>query len=178
SLTRETTFENNYTESLQKPFKNSQRKAQIYGICFAFSQSFIYFAYATSYRFGAYLIQEGRMNVEEVLLVFIILTYGAVSVGQTLSFAPDYAKAKSAASHLFALFDREPTIDSYSLHGLKPGNCQGNLELCQVSFNYPSRPDVSVLQELSVRISSGQTVAFVGSSGCGKSTSIQLLQRF
>ncbi|XP_077347374.1 ATP-binding cassette sub-family B member 5 isoform X2 [Lithobates pipiens] len=178
SLTRETTFEKNYTESLQKPFKNSQRKAQIYGICFAFSQSFIYFAYATSYRFGAYLIQEGRMNVEEVLLVFIILTYGAVSVGQTLSFAPDYAKAKSAASHLFALFDREPTIDSYSLHGLKPGNCDGNLDLRQVSFNYPSRPDVSVLQELSVRISSGQTVAFVGSSGCGKSTSIQLLQRF
>lgn len=178
SLTRETTFEKNYTESLQKPFKNSQRKAQIYGICFAFSQSFIYFAYATSYRFGAYLIQEGRMNVEEVLLVFVILTYGAVSVGQTLSFAPDYAKAKSAASHLFALFDREPTIDSYSPHGLKPGNCQGNLELRQVSFNYPSRPDVSVLQELSVRLSSGQTVAFVGSSGCGKSTSIQLLQRF
>ncbi|XP_040208747.1 ATP-binding cassette sub-family B member 5-like isoform X2 [Rana temporaria] len=178
SLTRETTFEKNYTESLQKPFKNSQRKAQIYGICFAFSQSFIYFAYATSYRFGAYLIQEGRMNVEEVLLVFVILTYGAVSVGQTLSFAPDYAKAKSAASHLFALFDREPTIDSYSLHGLKPGNCQGNLELRQVSFNYPSRPDVSVLQEFSVRISNGQTVAFVGSSGCGKSTSIQLLQRF
>ncbi|XP_073486150.1 ATP-binding cassette sub-family B member 5-like isoform X1 [Aquarana catesbeiana] len=178
SLTRETTFEKNYTESLQKPFKNSQRKAQIYGICFAFSQSFIFFAYATSYRFGAYLIQEGRMTVEEVLLVFFILTYGAVAVGQTLSFAPDYAKAKSAASHLFALFDREPTIDSYSLHGLKPGNCHGNLDLRQVSFNYPSRPDVSVLQELSVRISSGQTVAFVGSSGCGKSTSIQLLQRF
>ncbi|XP_018431833.1 PREDICTED: ATP-binding cassette sub-family B member 5 isoform X2 [Nanorana parkeri] len=118
------------------------------------------------------------MNVEEVFLVFVILTYGAMSVGQTLSFAPDYAKAKSAASHLFALFDREPTIDSYSLQGLKPGNCQGNLELREVSFNYPSRPDVPVLQELSLRISSGQTVAFVGSSGCGKSTSIQLLQRF
>nr|DBA25042.1 TPA: hypothetical protein GDO54_012615 [Pyxicephalus adspersus] len=178
SLTRERTFENNYTESLLKPFRNSQHKAQIYGLCFALSQSFIFFAYAASFRFGAYLIQVGRMNFEEVMLVFVILTYGAVSVGQTLSFAPDYAKAKSAASHLFALFDREPAIDSYSHHGLKPGNCQGNLELRQVSFNYPSRPDVPVLQELTLRISSGQTVAFVGSSGCGKSTSIQLLQRF
>ncbi|XP_075068303.1 ATP-binding cassette sub-family B member 5 isoform X2 [Mixophyes fleayi] len=178
SLTRERTFEKHYTESLQKPYRNSQRKAQIYGICFAFSQSFIFFAYAASYRFGAYLIQLGRMNVEQVLLVFILLTYGAVAVGQTLSFAPDYAKAKSAASHLFALFGREPAIDSYSSLGQKPDNCQANLELRQVSFNYPSRPDVPVLQELSVRISSGQTVAFVGSSGCGKSTSVQLLQRF
>ncbi|XP_068092078.1 ATP-binding cassette sub-family B member 5-like isoform X1 [Hyperolius riggenbachi] len=178
SLTREKTFEAYYSESLQKPYRNSQRKAQIYGICFAFSQSFIFFAYAASYRFGAYLIRTGRLNVEEVMLVFVILTYGAVAVGQTLSFAPDYAKAKSAASHLFALFDREPAIDNYSLHGLKPGNCQGNLELRQVSFCYPSRPDVPVLQELSLKISSGQTVAFVGSSGCGKSTSVQLLQRF
>ncbi|KAM9308182.1 ATP-binding cassette sub-family B member 5 [Gastrophryne carolinensis] len=178
SLTRERTFEKNYTESLQKPYRNSQRKAQIYGICFAFSQSFIFFAYAASYRFGAYLIQIGRMNVEEVFLVFVILTYGAMAVGQTLSFAPDYAKAKSSASHLFALFEREPPIDSYSRHGLEPSDCQGNLELRQVTFKYPSRPDVTVLQELSLSISRGQTVAFVGGSGCGKSTSVQLLQRF
>ncbi|XP_072009919.1 ATP-binding cassette sub-family B member 5-like isoform X2 [Engystomops pustulosus] len=178
SLTREETFENNYTQSLQKPYRNSQRKAQIYGICFAFSQSFIFFTYAASYRFGAYLIKVGRMNVEELMLVFVILTYGAISVGQTLSFAPDYAKAKSAAAHLFALFNREPHIDSYSVQGRKPENFEGNLELRQIWFNYPSRPDVSVLQNLSITISSGQTVAFVGSSGCGKSTSVQLLQRF
>ncbi|XP_073533905.1 ATP-binding cassette sub-family B member 5-like isoform X1 [Phyllobates terribilis] len=178
SLTRESTFENHYTESLQNPYRNSQRKAQIYGICFAFSQSFIFFTYAASYRFGAYLINVGRLNVEEVILVFFMLTYGAMAVGQTLSFAPDYSQAKSAASHLFALFNREPAIDSYSLQGQKPDNWQGNIELQQISFNYPSRPDVSVLQDLSVTIQSGQTVAFVGSSGCGKSTSVQLLQRF
>ncbi|XP_073533901.1 ATP-binding cassette sub-family B member 5-like isoform X4 [Phyllobates terribilis] len=178
SLTRETTFENHYTESLQNPYRNSQRKAQVYGICFAFSQSFIFFAHAASYRFGAYLINVGRLNVEEVILVFFMLTYGAMAIGQTLSFAPDYSQAKSAASHLFILFNREPAIDSYSLQGQKPDNWQGNIELQQISFNYPSRPDVSVLQDLSVTIQSGQTVAFVGSSGCGKSTSVQLLQRF
>ncbi|XP_073533888.1 ATP-binding cassette sub-family B member 5-like isoform X1 [Phyllobates terribilis] len=178
SLTRETTFEEMYSESLQKPYRNSQRKAQIYGICFAFSQSFIHFTYAASYRFGAYLIEIGRMNSEEVFLVFSCLAYGAITVGQTLSFAPDYAKAKSAASHLFHLFDTEPSIDSYSMEGEKPEKYDGNLEISKVSFNYPSRPDVPVLKTLSVAISSGQTVALVGSSGCGKSTSIQLLQRF
>ncbi|KAM5157180.1 ATP-binding cassette sub-family B member 5-like [Mantella aurantiaca] len=178
SLTRERTFEEMYSESLQKPYRNSQRKAQVYGICFAFSQSFIHFTYAVSYRFGAYLIETGRMNPEEVFLVFSLLAYGAITIGQTLSFAPDYAKAKSAASHLFALFNSQPAIDSYSEQGQKLEKCQGNLELHKVTFNYPSRPDVQVLKELSIKISSGKTVAFVGSSGCGKSTSIQLLQRF
>ncbi|KAM4705145.1 ATP-binding cassette sub-family B member 5-like [Rhinophrynus dorsalis] len=178
SLTSENTFEKMYTESLQKPYRNAKSRSQIYGICFAISQSFIFFTYAASYRFGAYLIKIGRMNVEELYLVFVIVTYGAMAVGQTLSFAPDYAKAKSAASHLFALFQREPAIDSYSYEGQKPDKFDGSLEFHKVSFNYPSRPDVPVLQTLSLKIASGQTVAFVGSSGCGKSTSIQLLQRF
>nr|DBA25041.1 TPA: hypothetical protein GDO54_012614 [Pyxicephalus adspersus] len=178
SLTRERTFEEMYSESLQKPYRNSQRKAQVYGICFAFSQSFIHFTYAISYRFGAFLIETRRMTPEDVFLVFSLLAYGAITIGQTLSFAPDYAKAKSAASHLFALFNSQPAIDSYSDQGKKLETCQGNIELHKITFNYPSRPDVPVLQELSIKISSGKTVAFVGSSGCGKSTSVQLLQRF
>ncbi|NWS98360.1 MDR1 protein, partial [Mionectes macconnelli] len=55
---------------------------------------------------------------------------------------------------------------------------KGNLEFKNVYFNYPSRPDVEILKGLNLRISSGQTVALVGSSGCGKSTTVQLIQRF
>lgn len=47
-----------------------------------------------------------------------------------------------------------------------------------VQFNYPSRPDVPVLKGLRLRARKGQTIALVGSSGCGKSTTIQLLERF
>ncbi|XP_053570108.1 ATP-binding cassette sub-family B member 5 [Bombina bombina] len=178
SLTRERTFEKMYNDSLQKPHRNSLRKSQIYGFCFSFSQSFIYFSYAATFQFGTYLIETGRMEFEELFLVFSILTYAAISVGNTLSFAPDYAKAKSAASYLFNLFEREPPIDSYSQEGEKPDIFKGNLEFRNISFNYPSRPDVPVLQDLCVKVESGQTVAFVGSSGCGKSTSVQLIQRF
>ena len=54
----------------------------------------------------------------------------------------------------------------------------GGLSLEKLYFTYPSRPNVPVLQELSVSISSGQTLALVGPSGCGKSTVISLLERF
>lgn len=48
----------------------------------------------------------------------------------------------------------------------------------EVVFNYPSRPNVPVLQGLSLEVKKGQTLALVGSSGCGKSTVVQLLARF
>lgn len=48
----------------------------------------------------------------------------------------------------------------------------------EVVFNYPTRPDIPVLQGLSLEVKKGQTLALVGSSGCGKSTVVQLLERF
>ncbi|NXF92216.1 MDR1 protein, partial [Eubucco bourcierii] len=55
---------------------------------------------------------------------------------------------------------------------------EGNIEFRNIHFEYPTRPEVQVLQGLNVKVNKGQTLALVGSSGCGKSTSIQLLQRF
>lgn len=52
--------------------------------------------------------------------VFSAVVFGAMALGQTSSFAPDYAKAKISAAHLFLLFERQPSIDSYSREGEKP----------------------------------------------------------
>ncbi|NWS54134.1 MDR1 protein, partial [Chunga burmeisteri] len=57
-------------------------------------------------------------------------------------------------------------------------NFEGNIEFRNIHFAYPTRPEVQVLQGLNVKVNKGQTLALVGSSGCGKSTSIQLLERF
>lgn len=54
----------------------------------------------------------------------------------------------------------------------------GSVELRDVHFNYPTRPDVKVLRGLCLKVEPGQVVALVGSSGCGKSTVVQLIERF
>ncbi|XP_036846632.1 phosphatidylcholine translocator ABCB4 isoform X2 [Manis javanica] len=110
--------------------------------------------------------------------VFSAIVFGAVALGHASSFAPDYAKAKLSAAHLFMLFERQPLIDSYSEEGLRPDKFEGNVKFNEVVFNYPSRPNVPVLQGLSLEVKKGQTLALVGSSGCGKSTMVQLLARF
>ena len=55
---------------------------------------------------------------------------------------------------------------------------KGYIRFKNVCFNYPSRPRVKILRGLNLEVEPGQTIALVGSSGCGKSTCIQLIERF
>lgn len=78
----------------------------------------------------------------------------------------------------FIYSKKKPVINSESDNGETPSSVTGNIEFKNVEFNYPSRKEIKILDRLSLTIKAGQTVALVGASGSGKSTCIQLLQRF
>ncbi|XP_051872898.1 ATP-dependent translocase ABCB1 [Pristis pectinata] len=117
-------------------------------------------------------------SIDQPVRVFTVILMSAMQIGQTSSFAPDYAKAKVSAQRIMQLLHRKSLIDSYSEEGEKLSNFEGNIEFQNVEFVYPTQPDVKVLQGLNIQINKGQTLALVGSSGCGKSTLVQLLERF
>jgi ATP-binding cassette subfamily B (MDR/TAP) protein 1 len=87
-------------------------------------------------------------------------------------------KAKQAAQELKILFDRKPAIDSWSTDGTPLESVEGTIEFRDVHFRYPTRPEQPVLRGLNLSVSPGQYIALVGASGCGKSTTIALLERF
>ncbi|XP_048806639.1 ATP-binding cassette sub-family B member 5 isoform X2 [Lagopus muta] len=178
SLTREEAFYEKYINSLNGPYRDSLKKAPLYGFTYGIAQSANYFVNAAVFRFGAWLIARCLTNFENVFIVFSSVIFAAMNVGQSASLAPDYGKAKVSAQRIFQLLDRKPQIDSYSEEGEKLSNFEGNIEFRNINFVYPTRPEVQVLQGLNVKVNKGQTLALVGSSGCGKSTSIQLLERF
>uniref|UniRef100_A0A8C8B8E5 ATP-binding cassette sub-family B member 5 n=1 Tax=Otus sunia TaxID=257818 RepID=A0A8C8B8E5_9STRI len=180
SLTREEAFYERYVTSLNGPYRDSLSKAPFHGFTYGVAQCANYFVNAAVFRFGAWLIAHCLSNFENVFIVFSSVIFAAINVGQSASLAPDYGKARMSAQRIFQLLDRKPVIDSYSEEGEKlvRSNFEGNIEFRNIHFVYPTRPEVQVLQGLNMKVNKGQTLALVGSSGCGKSTSIQLLERF
>ncbi|XP_030824814.1 ATP-binding cassette sub-family B member 5 [Camarhynchus parvulus] len=178
SLTKEEAFYERYVACLNHTYRKSLRKAPFYGFTYGIAQCSEYFINAAVFRFGAWLIANGLTNFENVFIVFSSVIFAAMNVGQSSSMAPDYGKARVSAQRIFQLLDRKPLIDSYSEQGEKLSHFEGNIEFRNIHFVYPTRPEVQVLQGLNVKVKKGQTLALVGSSGCGKSTSIQLLERF
>jgi ATP-binding cassette, subfamily B (MDR/TAP), member 1 len=87
-------------------------------------------------------------------------------------------KAQEAARNLKVLFDRQPAIDPWSTDGVPVESIEGTIEFRDVHFRYPTRPEQPVLRGLDLTVKPGQYVALVGASGCGKSTTIALLERF
>lgn len=84
-------------------------------------------------------------------------------------------KAASSAQELFETIDRKSEIDPLSEEGLIPSACKGVVEIEDITFAYPARPDITVLKGLTLSAPAHKTTALVGASGSGKSTIIGLL---
>ncbi|KAJ7111081.1 P-loop containing nucleoside triphosphate hydrolase protein [Mycena epipterygia] len=128
-----------------------------------------YFAVFSSY---------GLANAGTVVTVFSAVLTGTSSLVILGPQIQAIVVAMGAAGKLFATIDRIPPIDSSDSSGLKPSPVSGALSLSNISFTYPSRPDVPVLKEISLAFPSGTTTALVGASGSGKSTIVALVERF
>ncbi|XP_062972497.1 bile salt export pump [Elgaria multicarinata webbii] len=175
---KEKRFIETYEKYLDIPYRAAVKKANVYGACFGFAQSVVFIANSVSYRYGGFLVDKEGLHYSYVFRVISSIVTSGTALGKASSYTPNYAKAKIAAARFFQLVDRIPRIGVYSDVGEKWDNFLGNIEFLNCTFTYPTRPNIKVLNGLSVSVKSGQTLAFVGSSGCGKSTSVQLLERF
>ena len=178
SLTREEDVWEHYHEALVVQGRKSLRSVIKSSALYASSQSMVLLCIALGFWYGGTLIASGEYTMLQFFICFSAIIFGAQSAGTIFSFAPDMGKAKQAAKELQALFDRVPEIDSWSSEGERISQMEGNIEFRDVHFRYPTRPEQPVLKGLNLTVRPGQYVALVGASGCGKSTTIALLERF
>jgi len=113
--------------------------------------------------------------------VFTVILAVIVAATAMTTIAPQIislTKASSSADELFKTIDRKSEIDPLSDDGKVPSVCEGVVEIRDVSFAYPARPDITVLKSLTLSAPAGKTTALVGASGSGKSTIIGLIERW
>mmetsp|Transcript_14452 Transcript_14452/g.28543 ORF Transcript_14452/g.28543 Transcript_14452/m.28543 type:complete len:648 (-) Transcript_14452:143-2086(-) len=123
-------------------------------------------------------VGECKFSGADLLIAMFCLQIGAQGLGMVEPSITAFVKARKAAAQIIALTGRVPPINSFSDAGEKPTSVQGLIQFENVEFTYPSRPDQPVCNGYNLHIPAGTTCALVGASGSGKSTAIQLIERF
>ncbi|OQR84917.1 ATP-binding Cassette (ABC) superfamily, partial [Achlya hypogyna] len=168
-----------YDVLLQEPMKDGVREAQINGLMNGFGPFAMFAAYALVFWYGGKLISNGTITYKEMMRTLMAVMMAAQGMSQAAGWMGDTDSAKKAAKEIFAVVERKPIIDSSKVNeGVVPPSVEGRIVFNDVGFAYPTRPDIPVLKHYDLVIEPGQTVAFCGPSGGGKSTVVALLERF
>ncbi|KAL6212777.1 hypothetical protein ACLB2K_017994 [Fragaria x ananassa] len=109
---------------------------------------------------------------------FMVLIVTALCIAETLALAPDIVKGSQALGPIFRILKRETAIHSNDPTTNVVAHIRGDIEFRNVSFHYPARSDITIFDNLNLRVSAGKSLAIVGPSGSGKSTVIALVMRF
>lgn len=116
-------------------------------------------------------------NTKE-LISSALLRWMFRSLGQASPCISAFGAGQAAAYKMFGTIERKPEIDAYDTTGKVLEDIRGDIELKDVYFSYPARPDEQIFSGFSLCIPNGTTAALVGQSGSGKSTVISLIERF
>ncbi|CAJ2650454.1 unnamed protein product [Trifolium pratense] len=168
-----------FKSTMTGPKQESIRQSWISGFGLFSSQFFNTGSTALAYWYGGKLLIQGLIEPTELFQAFLILLFTAYIISEAGSMTSDISKGSNAVGSVFAILDRKSEIDPETLWGSdKKRKIRGRVELKNVFFAYPSRPEQMVFQGLNLKVEAGRTVALVGHSGCGKSTIIGLIERF
>ncbi|KAF5584303.1 multidrug resistance 3 (p glycoprotein 3) [Fusarium pseudoanthophilum] len=179
SLAIEKSILTRYTAELDRAVWGSTRPLFHMMIWFSFTQSIEFFILALGFWFGSKLVSQGEITFPQFIISFLGVFFSGQAAGTIFSFSSSFTKANYAANYYFWLTSLQPFIrDTGDNRGKSPANGGRSIDFQSVHFSYPLTPEKRVIRGLSLCIERGQFVAFVGASGCGKSTMISLLERF
>ncbi len=138
----------------------------------------LYGNYGLAFWMGSRYLIDGVVSLSKVLTIMLSIMIGAFSLSNVMPNVQAFVTAVGAAAKIYNTIDRVSPLDPALDEGDKIDDLQGTIRLEHVKHIYPSRPEVVVMEDVSLEIPAGKTTALVGASGSGKSTIIGLVERF
>lgn len=169
-----------YETSLRSIAKTSVQSLVSTMFWYALSQSISFLSMALGFWYGGRLISFGEYTSQQFYTVFVAIIFSGEAAASLFTYTSSITQAQGAANYVFNLRKQIPADmkDNYPPKPQGDSNGAVGVRCNDLVFAYPRRLEIQVLKGVSLSIQPGQFVAFVGASGCGKTTMISLIERF
>ncbi|RIA05652.1 hypothetical protein BRARA_K00170 [Brassica rapa] len=167
-----------YREALKNTYKYGRKAGLIKGLGLGSLHCVLFLSWALLVWFTSVVVHKGIANAGESFTTMLNVVIAGLSLGQAAPDISAFVRAKASAHPIFQMIERDTAAKTSAKSGRKLSKVDGHIQFTDVTFSYPSRPDVVIFDKLNLAIPAGKTVALVGGSGSGKSTVISLIERF
>ncbi|EOY03425.1 ATP binding cassette subfamily B19 isoform 3 [Theobroma cacao] len=169
---------NSYSDAIQNTLKLGYKAGMAKGLGLGCTYGIACMSWALVFWYAGVFIRNGQTDGGKAFTAIFSAIVGGMSLGQSFSNLGAFSKGKTAGYKLMEIIKQKPSIIQDHSDGKVLPEVNGNIEFKDVTFSYPSRPDVIIFRNFSIFFPAGKTVAVVGGSGSGKSTVVSLIERF
>ncbi|KAF8010040.1 hypothetical protein BT93_J0876 [Corymbia citriodora subsp. variegata] len=169
---------NSYSDAIQNTLKLGYKAGMAKGLGLGCTYGIACMSWALVFWYAGVFIRNGQTDGGKAFTAIFSAIVGGMSLGQSFSNLGAFSKGKAAGYKLMEVIRQKPSIAHDPSNGKTLPEINGNIEFKDVTFSYPSRPDVIIFRNFSIFFPAGKTVAVVGGSGSGKSTVVSLIERF
>ena len=178
AFTQERREASRFGAAVERSFDTAKRRIRLRAVMTALVITLVFGAITLVLWQGALDVISGRLSGGAIAAFVFAAAIVAGAFGTLSEVYGDFMRAAGAAGRMEELLAARPLIRAPAQPTVLPSPARGELELVDVHFHYPSKPDAPALNGFSLTVNPGETVAVVGPSGAGKSTLFQLVQRF
>ncbi|WP_368186736.1 ABC transporter transmembrane domain-containing protein [Aestuariibius sp. HNIBRBA575] len=178
AFTHEARSRDKFADLTEKSFDAARRRISTRAVMTAIVIFLIFSGVVGVLWIGARDVQAGLMSIGALVQFVIYSVMVAGAVGALTEIWGELQRASGATERLVELLHAQDAVNDPENPQASADTRHGEIRFDNVSFRYPARPDTQALQDVNLHVKPGETIALVGPSGAGKTTIIQLMQRF